>query len=96
MHVETLSNHAVTGILDILWSDGKQQQFTHAFLRGHCQCADCKALHRQGEGREALSAQCRITDMCQVGVYGVQIIFSDGHDRGIYPWSYLRELHQMF
>ncbi|MDA3875695.1 MAG: gamma-butyrobetaine hydroxylase-like domain-containing protein [Halothiobacillus sp.] len=27
-----------------------------------------------------------------VGGYGVQIIFQDGHDRGIYPWAYLREL----
>ncbi|MNN61889.1 hypothetical protein D3C81_1771500 [compost metagenome] len=24
--------------------------------------------------------------------YGVQLVFSDGHERGIYPWAYLREL----
>ncbi|WP_413049183.1 gamma-butyrobetaine hydroxylase-like domain-containing protein [Pseudomonas phoenicis] len=24
--------------------------------------------------------------------YGVQLVFSDGHDCGIYPWDYLREL----
>ncbi|WP_413247280.1 gamma-butyrobetaine hydroxylase-like domain-containing protein [Pseudomonas sp. Marseille-P8916] len=24
--------------------------------------------------------------------YGVQLVFSDGHDKGIYPWAYLREL----
>ncbi|HYQ49053.1 MAG TPA: DUF971 domain-containing protein, partial [Pseudomonas sp.] len=24
--------------------------------------------------------------------YGVQLVFSDGHERGIYPWPYLREL----
>ncbi|WP_245726175.1 gamma-butyrobetaine hydroxylase-like domain-containing protein [Pseudomonas jinjuensis] len=24
--------------------------------------------------------------------YGVQPVFSDGHDRGIYPWQYLCEL----
>nr|WP_234825174.1 gamma-butyrobetaine hydroxylase-like domain-containing protein [Cupriavidus necator] len=24
--------------------------------------------------------------------YGVQIVFSDGHDRGIYPWRYLQAL----
>jgi DUF971 family protein len=24
--------------------------------------------------------------------YGVQLVFDDGHERGIYPWSYLREL----
>ncbi|MFX7796821.1 gamma-butyrobetaine hydroxylase-like domain-containing protein [Acinetobacter baumannii] len=24
--------------------------------------------------------------------YGVQLIFNDGHARGIYPWAYLAEL----
>ena len=26
------------------------------------------------------------------GNYGLRLIFSDGHDRGIYPWSLMREL----
>ena len=24
--------------------------------------------------------------------YGLQLIFNDGHERGIYPWPYLAEL----
>ena len=24
--------------------------------------------------------------------YGIQIVFDDGHDRGIYPWVYLQTL----
>jgi len=28
-----------------------------------------------------------------VGQYAVQLLFSDGHDRGIYPWSLLRQAH---
>ena len=28
--------------------------------------------------------------------YGVQIEFSDGHARGIYPWRYLSELSAEF
>ena len=27
-----------------------------------------------------------------VGSYAINIAFSDGHDRGIYPWAYLREI----
>ena len=27
-----------------------------------------------------------------MGHYGINIAFSDGHARGIYPWSYLAEL----
>ncbi|VVQ11755.1 hypothetical protein PS938_03710 [Pseudomonas fluorescens] len=24
--------------------------------------------------------------------YGLQLVFSDGHERGIYPWAYLAQL----
>jgi DUF971 family protein len=24
--------------------------------------------------------------------YGLQLVFSDGHERGIYPWAYLSSL----
>ena len=27
--------------------------------------------------------------------YGVQLVFSDGHERGIYPWAYLADLTSM-
>lgn len=27
-----------------------------------------------------------------IGRYGVNIAFSDGHDRGIYPWVFLENL----
>jgi DUF971 family protein len=31
-----------------------------------------------------------------VGGFGVNIHFSDGHDRGIYPFVYLKELSERF
>ncbi len=33
-----------------------------------------------------------VTDILPVGAYGVQFVFNDGHDRGIFPWVFLREL----
>ena len=27
-----------------------------------------------------------------VGNYGIHVRFSDGHDRGIFPWAYLAEI----
>jgi DUF971 family protein len=26
--------------------------------------------------------------------YGVQLRFSDGHDKGVFPWAYLAEIAQ--
>ncbi len=45
-------------------------------LRAACRCADCR--------RERIDRDADL-DTCDATV-------ADGHDRGIYPWSYLREL----
>ncbi len=34
----------------------------------------------------------KIVTVEPVGNYAIRIIFDDRHDRGIYSWSYLREL----
>ena len=33
-----------------------------------------------------------VTAVAPIGDYAINIAFSDGHARGIYPWSYLLEL----
>jgi DUF971 family protein len=29
-----------------------------------------------------------------MGSTGIQVVFADGHDRGIYPWEYLYRIGQ--
>ena len=94
MRVEVISNQIRTGALNIVWSDGRQQRFTHIFLREQCQCTECKSLRLQGKPIDILTEGLRITEIHPVGAYGVQLVFNDGHDRGVYPWAYLRELIQ--
>ncbi len=36
----------------------------------------------------------KIADLRPVGNYAVRIVFDDGHDTGLYAWSYLRTLHE--
>ncbi|MGA8692037.1 MAG: DUF971 domain-containing protein [Methyloceanibacter sp.] len=36
----------------------------------------------------------RITRLEPVGNYATRIVFDDGHDTGLYTWTYLRELGQ--
>lgn len=36
--------------------------------------------------------EVKITRIDPVGNYAVKLIFSDGHDTGIYSWGYLRKL----
>jgi DUF971 family protein len=36
-----------------------------------------------------------ITAVDPVGNYAVRLAFSDGHDRGIFPWPYLAEIAEL-
>ncbi len=50
-------------------------------------------IRRQADGVELyLPPDLRVILIEAIGSYALRLSFSDGHDRGIYPWSYLREL----
>ena len=87
----SLEHDADAGQLAIHWPDARVQKLDAALLRRSCRCADCLSAARAGA--PPLPADglqlCRIEP---VGAYGVQLAFSDGHERGIYPWNYLRSL----
>jgi len=76
--------------LTLQWDDGEARVAT-SLLRQSCRCTDCRRLEAQG-GAVTLAPDLSVAGALPVGDYGVQLLFSDGHDRGIYPWSYLREL----
>ena len=91
-HPINISNQTVSAQLSIDWDDGTQQILSYFLLRNCCRCADCKAWRLHAKAELIVAADIRLTEVRLVGQYGVQLIFSDGHDRGIYPWPYLREL----
>jgi DUF971 family protein len=50
-------------------------------------------IRRQAGGIElVVEADLRLAAAEPIGNYALRLFFSDGHDRGIYPWIYLREL----
>jgi DUF971 family protein len=93
MQPSSISNDAGTGILEIRWPDGLLQKLESALLRRSCRCAACEAARRK-DGKIAATPQIRITGVVPVGSYAVQLVFSDGHLRGIFPWAYLRDLSE--
>ncbi|MDN6860318.1 gamma-butyrobetaine hydroxylase-like domain-containing protein [Pseudomonas sp. CAN2814] len=76
--------------LRIRWDDGVEQCIAFARLRGACPCSQCRAARLQGR-IELVAAEVVLQQLNLQG-YGVQLVFDDGHDRGIYPWEYLRNL----
>lgn len=92
MHPESITNDSRTGVLEIAWQDGSVQRLGHAFLRASCRCADCQSRQMTGALPPASGSGMRITRIAPVGSYAVQLVFCDGHMRGIYPYAYLRQL----
>ena len=76
--------------LTLQWHDGPSS-LAAAVLRASCRCAPCQSARLRGETIE-IDARVVLVDAQPIGHYAVQLRFSDGHERGIYPWAYLREL----
>ena len=82
--------------LAIAWSDGHESYYPFGELRRSCPCATCRERPRQpaGHSLSMLSGpsidELRITELRPVGAYAVQIVWSDGHDTGIYSFETLR------
>jgi DUF971 family protein len=76
------------GRLRIEWPE-RAVELDGGMLRRHCRCAGCRSLQLQG--RVADAEDISVSGFAAMG-YGVQLCFSDGHDRGVFPWTYLAEI----
>lgn len=73
------------------WADGASIILTHEAVRAGCRCAGCEAQRRRGLPVASDSDVC-IVRAEPMGPGALRFVFSDGHDRGIYPFSHLRQL----
>ncbi|MES2820332.1 MAG: gamma-butyrobetaine hydroxylase-like domain-containing protein [Pseudomonadota bacterium] len=85
-----IRNQRAEGVLHLLWPDGRDLSLGHARLRAACPCAQCRAARLHGH-IELVNEGVRLSSIKAQG-YGVQLLFDDGHGRGIYPWDYLLTL----
>ncbi|SDZ70490.1 DUF971 family protein [Variovorax sp. YR266] len=96
MAPESIVDHRARAALEFRWADGALHVAGYQLLRSNCPCADCKALRAipRADSVEDVHPATgpSVTNILPVGAYGVQFVFSDGHDRGIFPWAFLREL----
>ncbi len=86
-----LRNHAAGRWLEIEWSDAVTAVIPHRLLREACRCASCLAATRAGNAMAA-PADVRLDSIEAYGPNALRLFFSDGHDRGLFPFEYLRAL----
>lgn len=95
-HLDLKRDEALT----IRWSDGRTSVYPVQHLRRLSPSADAQQM------REALASNpltvlpagsgsshpLRIDRIDPVGRYAIRLVFSDGHQTGLYTWVYLRSI----
>lgn len=78
--------------LELAYASGESFRLPSEYLRVHSPSAEVRG---HGKGQEVLQTgkkYVNIDAINPVGNYAIQLVFSDGHDTGIYSWDYLYEL----
>jgi len=84
--------HQQSRILEVAFDDGKVFKLPCELLRVYSPSAEVRG---HGPGQEVLQTGKRevgIAAIEPVGNYAVRLVFSDGHDTGLYSWDYLYSL----
>ncbi|MDX8498994.1 gamma-butyrobetaine hydroxylase-like domain-containing protein [Mesorhizobium sp. VK4C] len=76
--------------LAITWDDGSLAGVQASRLRELSRAAH--QVRSAIDGKEHSFHDITIVSAEPIGSYAMRLVFSDGHDRGIYPWRYLREI----
>jgi DUF971 family protein len=79
-------------LLVVSFDDGSEFSFPFEYLRVYSPSAEVRG---HGPGQETLQTgkeNVSITSVDPVGHYAVRLVFDDGHDSGLYSWTYLHEL----
>jgi DUF971 family protein len=78
-------------VLEVTFADGQRFELPFEYLRVHSPSAEVKG---HGPGQEVLvldKQQVGIKAVEPIGHYAVRLVFDDGHDTGLYSWTYLYE-----
>ncbi len=84
--------HRKSRVLEISFDDGKTYRLSCEYLRVYSPSAEVRG---HGPGQETLQQgkkDVEISAIEPVGHYAVKLVFSDGHDTGLYSWDYLHGL----
>ena len=84
--------HQSSRMMDISFDDGRSFSLPCEYLRVFSPSAEVRG---HGPGQEVLQAgkrEVNVRAIDPVGMYAVKLVFTDGHDTGIYSWEFLYDL----
>lgn len=89
---QSITLHGASRVLELGYADGVVHRLPFELLRVYSPSAEVQG---HGPGQEVLQTGKRevtITNLEPVGNYALKPFFSDGHESGLYTWTYLYEL----
>ena len=84
--------HRTSHVLEVAFEDGSVFRLPCEYLRVESPSAEVQG---HGPGQKVLvpgKRKVNIRAIVPIGNYAVALHFDDGHDSGLYSWSYLHEL----
>lgn len=84
--------HQKSRRLELIYENGENYSLDFEYLRVYTPSAEARG---HGPGQETLQTGKRNVDLERiepVGTYALRLVFSDGHDSGLYSWDLLHNL----
>lgn len=88
--------HQQSNLLEIHFDNETECMLSCEFLRVHSPSAEVQGHSPQQAILQVGKENVGILKIEPVGNYAIKIIFSDGHDTGIYSWDYLYRLGENY
>lgn len=89
---KTLKLHKASRTLELEYANAGIFTLTAEYLRVYSPSAEVRGHSPEEAKLQTNKIDVAINKLEPVGNYAIKIFFDDGHNSGIYPWTYLYEL----
>ena len=96
MNPKSITYHSQSRTLEIGFDDTESIVLSAEYLRVFSPSAEVRGHTPDQRVLQTGKKEVSINSIEPIGNYAIRIVFSDGHDSGIYSWSYLQELSTNF
>ena len=92
MNPRSITYHRESRILELDYSDDTAAKLPAELLRVFSPSAEVRGHSEEERVLQTGKKYIEIKSLESIGNYAIRIIFDDGHDTGIYSWSFLHDL----
>lgn len=89
---KALKLHKKSRTLELEYAEAGSFTLTAEYLRVYSPSAEVRGHNKDQAKLQTNKIDAAITKVEPVGNYAIKLFFDDGHNTGIYPWTYLYEL----